>query len=213
MSADFNPGVLRSTRFPDRAARKPAGVLVDGVETLDNDFELHYTDEFSVRRGLARLAYAYGWAVVREEVVIPGWGRVDLLLQETDEDDWPYLIEIKLDLSRPSTIRRAYQQADGYGRWWEQTHGGGSYPILAAVTIDVDHMNSIGSVYPSVQWRTVSSMTRLLCGLGDDCAGRKVRAAARLAQVEAELVLHRAALTLATCAAYTQTRRRGEATS
>lgn len=197
---------MKSSRRPDDLQQRPPSVLVDGIATVNGDFELFYTDESSVRRGLARLAYAYGWAIVREEVVIPGWGRVDLLLQETSENEPPYLIEIKLELNRPSLVRRAFQQADGYGRWWERTYGGGSYPCLVAVTADWAATRSVGDAYPEVQFRAVNAMVRMLCALGPQAGKRRELARVRLAQAEANVDLHRAALNIVGAAAHSQAR-------
>lgn len=73
---------------------------------------VHWTDEASLRDGLAEFARLYGWKV-RTEVVLPGWGRVDLIAENRATQ---YVIEIKLRIDRPSLLRKAVQQLDGYAR-------------------------------------------------------------------------------------------------
>lgn len=174
-------------------------ILADGLSIANSEsgFHLTYTDEASVRRALARLARALGWAVVREEVVIPGWGRIDLLLRARSEDSIPYLVEIKLDLSKPANVRRAFQQVDGYGRWWEMQHGGPSYPILTSCTGSAELILSVGDAYPAVRYASVQRlMTTLLMGIASSPADRLGIARARLEQAEKELQIQRRAVDL-----------------
>lgn len=170
---------------------------VDGLAVLDDGFHLSYTDEASVRTGLARLARGLGWGVVREEVVIPGWGRVDLLLHEVCELDWPYLIEIKLDLTRPSVIRRAFQQADGYRRWWRQEYSQHCHPILAAVKFDAVAVGRVATAYREVTPIGVGSLMAKLPNFGWRQRQRAACAKRRVQLLEAELGLHRAAQAVA----------------
>lgn len=46
---------------------------------------VHDHTEKAIADGLAAFADAHGWLSVRREVVVPGWGRLDLLLQSYDE--------------------------------------------------------------------------------------------------------------------------------
>lgn len=173
-------------------------ILADGLSygRTGSGFHLTYTDEASVRRALARLARAYGWAIVREEVVVPGWGRIDLVLQPVSERCTPFLIEIKLDLSKPARVRRAFQQADGYGRWWEKQTGDRSYPVLTYCTGNHDLIKSVGDAYPSVSHRTVGDLMEFLCCAAASPAERRDVAKARLEQAERELQIHRRAADL-----------------
>ncbi len=174
-------------------------ILADGLSLggPKNPFHLTYTDEVSVRRALARLARAYGWAVVREEVVVPGWGRIDLLLQAASDQSMPLLVEIKLDLSRPAAIRRAFQQTDGYGRWWEKQTGAASRPLLTYCTGNAELIESVGDAYPAVRHQPVGDFMFTLCASQDSPAERRDLARSRLAQAERELAIQRRCADLA----------------
>lgn len=168
--------------------------LIEGL-TLDptGDFFLTYSDEASVRRAVATLARAYGWPIVREEVVIPGWGRVDLLLQ-MDEKAAPHLIELKLDLSRPSLIRKAFQQADGYGRWWQATHSQEPYVYLSMCTGDAAAISAVMNAYPLIECQWVGTLMKRLPLPQHSSAERLAVARERIDSTERQLKLQRRAL-------------------
>lgn len=120
---------------------------------------ISYRTEADMRRGLAKLAYAYGWNV-QEEVVIPVWGRIDLVLW--DPTPGSILIELKRELAKPSEVRRGFQQADGYGRWWTSNRGEPARVILAAGAVSVD-VAPVADAYPEVQFHTIG---QVMAGLG-----------------------------------------------
>ncbi len=173
--------------------------LVDGIEvTATGSFRLHYTDEASVRRGFARLARASGWFEVQEELVVPGWGgRIDLFLR-ADRASAPYVLEFKVDLTLPANIRRAFQQVDGYSRWWTAEHGEESIPILVACKQDGPALSRIADVYPQVTyWGVGALINRIVAGglRPDDASCHRARIAMqRVHLLEQELRVHRAAL-------------------
>lgn len=107
-----------------------------------------YRTEADMRRGLAKLAFAYGWNV-QEEVVIPVWGRIDLVLRDTAPGS--ILIELKRSLAKPSEVRRGFQQADGYGRWWTTNRGEPAQVILSAGSATVD-IAPVATAYPEVRF-------------------------------------------------------------
>lgn len=119
---------------------------------LPHPFQIFYRTEADMRASLAELAAFYGWDV-EQEVVIPGWGRVDLVLRQ-DKGAKPYLIELKLVLKKPSEVRRAFQQADGYGRWWTREHGEANTPIVVAEAPDMSVITPVADTYPAVPFRT-----------------------------------------------------------
>jgi hypothetical protein len=167
--------------------------LVDGLElTDDGKFVLHYGNEASVRRALARLARACGWAVVREEVVVPGWGRIDLVLAQT-VNAAPYIVELKLELTKPAAIRKAFQQVDGYSRWWTANKGQRSTPLLAACVVDVEAIQPAADAYLHVH---LASVSRLMDLLHTDSMAMPMQvelANDRLAELERQVAVHRAA--------------------
>lgn len=110
---------------------------------------INFASEAELRTGLAKLAFAYGWQV-REEVVIPGWGRIDLVLH--DYSPTSYLIELKQSLTKPSDIRKAFQQADGYGRWWTTNREQPAQVILAAAEARDSLIKPVAAAYPEVQY-------------------------------------------------------------
>ena len=167
---------------------------VDGIEVAaDGGFRLHYTNESSVRRGLARLARAAGWFEVREEVAIPGWGTIDLLLRSA-RGEAPVLLELKLDLTRPATVRKAFQQIDGYSRGWTAEHGEQSIPILSACKQDIATVDRISLAYPQVSYKPVSAILGYLAQAPGAVPVRYEAAVQRAAVLRRELALHDAAV-------------------
>lgn len=138
--------------------------------------QIQYRNEADIRRGLANLAYAYGWDV-RQEVVIPGWGRIDLVLK--DRSPGSILIELKADLSTARDVRRGYQQADGYGRWWRTNKNEPATAILAAAAVTNDLVAPVASAYPEVGFRLVGEVMDGLAHWGD-VESRRSEAARRL---------------------------------
>lgn len=155
--------------------------LFGGITLGDDDFPTVYLakSETALRRSLASVAYAYGWDV-REEVVIPGWGRIDIVLDAPGET---YLIELKIELTKPARIRRAFQQADGYGRWWVANVGRPTDTFLVGAEVDEAAIAAIADAYLiSVAWKTVGSLLHFLehGRFGDDPSpARALKAKAR----------------------------------
>lgn len=122
-----------------------------------------YRTEADMRAGLAKLAYAFGWTV-REEVVIPVWGRIDLVL--CDSAPGSILIELKRALTKPSEVRRGFQQADGYGRWWVANNGEPAQVILAAGAASVD-VAPVATAYPEVRFLLIGQVMAGLATWGN----------------------------------------------
>lgn len=140
------------------------------VERLSLDREsgqpvIRYANEAELRGGLAQLARAYGWRV-QEEVVVPGWGRIDLVLD--DGSGSPVnLVELKLELYKASDVRRGFQQADGYGRWWAQTRSENAVPFLVAAKANAELVGPVADAYSTVAFRTAVQFMASLAQLGD----------------------------------------------
>lgn len=132
--------------------------LVPGSESV---FTIQYRSEADLRRSLADLACLYGWSV-EEEVVVPGWGRIDLVLRR-DVTARPYLVELKLALRKPSEVRRGFQQADGYGRWWTKERSEANTPLLVAAAPDMSIVTPVADAYPAVPFRTIGAFMNGLC--------------------------------------------------
>lgn len=149
-------GVPASSYDPRRADPRDILTTFGETEYRDRTLSVRYRDEASLRRGLATIAHAYGW-LVEEEVVVPGWGRIDLVLREKESSP-PRLVELKRELRKPASVRRAFQQADGYGRWWTQKHNESCTVSLAGAVVDAQVMSSVASAYPEVDGCTVADL-------------------------------------------------------
>jgi len=125
--------------------------------------------EVEMRRNLASAAHACGW-LVEEEVFVPDWGRIDLILR--DGASAPLLIELKLDLTRPAQIRKAFQQTDGYGRWWVQEYGEAVDTLLVGLKVDPGGMSSVHRAYPHVGWCAAGSLLGKFVSRGGEEARR-----------------------------------------
>lgn len=150
-----------------------------------------YSDEVGLRKNLAVVARAYGWTV-RQEVVVPSWGRIDLVLTEPGTGA-AFLVELKLDLTKPAKVRRAFQQADGYGRWWTTNRGTASQVILVGVDVNDELMNTVGDLYPQVRHMRAATFMAALDGLGDR-RRRVITARLRADDIRSLLAVHEAAL-------------------
>lgn len=134
--------------------------------------------EADLRRNLATFAHAFGW-LVQEEVVVPGWGRIDLVLR--DGVSVTRLVELKLDLTKPARIRRAFQQADGYGRWWTQSYDMPADVSLVGARLDREACAPVMGAYPSVGCTDVPG----LMGLIKFSGSRRMRLTRAARRVEA----------------------------
>lgn len=154
------------------------GRVFGGIALTDDFVTIYNTEsETDLRRSLASVAHVYGWDV-SEEVVIPGWGRIDLVL----EDDSTYLVELKIDLTKPARVRRAFQQADGYGRWWTTNKGQPADVFLVGADMDDAVIKGVADAYYNVWPRTISDILYFLEGggfRGTDLS-RKIRRARAL---------------------------------
>lgn len=124
--------------------------LVDDTETIS----ISYSDEADLSLGIATVAHLHGWHVERE-VVIPGWGRLDLWLTEASGTrSWS--IELKLRLDRPALVRKAFQQAEGYRRWLIDDGREPFGMVLAAPDANCNQqlIAQVGRLYPSVRFVT-----------------------------------------------------------
>jgi hypothetical protein len=136
--------------------------------------------EADLRRNLATFAHAFGW-LVQEEVVVPGWGRIDLVLR--DGVSVTRLVEMKLDLTKPARIRRAFQQADGYGRWWTQSYDVPADVSLVGAKLDRQACAPVMGAYPSVDCSDVPGLMWLIKYSGSKRT-RLTRAARRVMVVD-----------------------------
>lgn len=159
---------------------------------------LLYTGEIEARKGIAAWARALGW-IVREELVIPGWGRIDIVLRDSEES-WPFLIELKLSLCKPAEIRKAFQQADGYGRWWSQ-QGEPNTVIVVGLTIDEAAVGLVQDAYPAIAGVSAARLLHGLPELGTPRL-RLERSQARLVEVARSLAIHQLAERLVTKAVH-----------
>ena len=147
---------------------------------------LSTTVEADFRRSLASFAYAYGWTV-QEEVVIPGWGRIDIVLDAAGQT---FLIELKIDLTKPARIRRAFQQADGYGRWWSANRGRPADVFLCGAQVDDQAVSSVAFAYPMVGAKSVPALLGFM-SRGGSPAGVLARAYAAKRRAERASVVGR----------------------
>lgn len=168
------------------ASTPPTGAYVEA-----GAIGARYTGETNLRSTLAQIARAHGWTV-EEEVVVPGWGRVDLVLRDPGEGA-PYLIELKLELMKPAKIRRAFQQADGYGRWWSSNHGLAARTYLVGAREDIVAIRPVAVAYPEVGYLSASHFMGALATWGN----REMRAriaAGRADALRQQLELHEVAI-------------------
>lgn len=137
-----------------KKSAKAGRAIVRPIPGQSVGFKITYRTEADLRASLAELASLYGWDV-EEEVVVPGWGRIDLVLRAGD-DLPPYLVELKLALTKPSEVRRAFQQTDGYGRWWAKERNEANVPLLVAKAPDMSIVTPVADAYPGVPFRTIN---------------------------------------------------------
>lgn len=148
--------------------------------------------EARIRTALASLSFLHGWDV-QEEVVVPGWGRIDLILR--DGVSAPTLIELKIDMTKPARVRKAFQQADGYGRWWTECKRETPNVVLIGVDVDSAILDPVASAYLSVHCMAIGLFIGFL-ETGGTKAGRSKRAEvmrARRAGANRLAELHRVA--------------------
>lgn len=179
---------MSATRNP-RDLHTAFGGIALGV---DSQPTCHLTkSETDLRRSLASVAYAYGWGV-QEEVVIPGWGRIDILLSAAQQT---FLVELKIDLTKPASIRRAFQQADGYGRWWTNNKGTPADVFLCAAEMDDAAIASVAAAYPMVGPKSVGNLLGFLeyGGTRSGRSARAIRAKVRAARAALVSEFHAAA--------------------
>lgn len=152
------------------------------VRLAERQLWVHYRTEADLRSSLAELAAVYGWDA-EEEVIVPGWGRIDLVLRSAPKAR-PFLVELKLALNKPNEVRRAFQQADGYGRWWSKERGEANTPLVVAKAPNMDIVTPVADAYPAVPFRTISAFIRGLWSW--DPTRERVERAATYTQILAE---------------------------
>ncbi|WP_433078983.1 hypothetical protein ACQP1P_38870 [Dactylosporangium sp. CA-052675] len=170
----------------DRQA--PRLVAVDGQIKIQN-----WRNEIDLRKQLARLAHLYGWNV-SEEVVVPGWGRIDIVLEDEDLPNKPILIELKLEIRRPSEARKAFQQIDGYGRWWKATRNQGAELVLCVVDHEPAVTRPVADAYPEVSLHSAGEVMAFLPHWRTPADVRWAAARDRLADARKTLALHEQAV-------------------
>ncbi|MEH0657692.1 hypothetical protein QA860_08095 [Streptomyces stelliscabiei] len=171
------------------------GLLGDTKAPLrldDNKIVVSYATEAHARTAFRQLAEAYGW-LVEEEVVIPGWGRVDLVLRSSPSEK-PLLIELKKELRKPSEIRRAFQQADGYGRWWSTHKAETTTSILVGIQVDWERVGPVADAYPEVGVLDGPTFMHRLNTWDSNTGHRALRAHDRLTRLANQLAVHQHAV-------------------
>lgn len=154
---------------------------------------IHDHTEKSLADGLAGYADVNGWHV-RREVVIPGWGRLDLLLSNDNiEETWA--VELKVDLHQQAQVRKAFAQADGYYRYLSDNPRG--LPevddvFLVALSHSPENLDPVDRLYGSVTFDTYSQFMGRLSRHADlDVVQSRLDAARREVAVrEAIYVAH-----------------------
>lgn len=160
------------------------------LEAVDGSIRIKgWRSEADLRRQLAKLAYAYGWNV-EQEVVVPGWGRIDIVLHDPDAPNFPILIELKVELRQPAAVRKAFQQADGYGRWWKTTKNQPSEVVLCAATIDEATTRPVADAYPEVSLYGVGAVMGFLPQWRAKSTKRWMQARVRLEDARRVLAVH-----------------------
>lgn len=167
------------------------GARQEPLALHDDNIKISFTTEADARTRFRQLAEAYGW-LVQEEVVIPGWGRVDLVLRSAPSSS-PLLVELKKELRKPSEIRRAFQQADGYGRWWARHQGESATSILVGVQGDWARVMPVADTYPEVICLSGGLFMDRLRSWDKDPGARALRAHNRLTHLETLVAVHRRA--------------------
>lgn len=158
------------------------------LSVIDGRITCQIRSETDLRKSLAMLARAAGW-LVQEELVVPGWGRIDLVLRE-EVFLPPYLVELKLDLTKQAAVRKAFQQADGYGRWWSTTRGEAATVIVVPAEFDDGLMSAVQAAYPTLQWHGLSEFIYVVTAMLDRPRGRVARANALLADLKSLVEVH-----------------------
>jgi hypothetical protein len=158
----------------------------------DGKIVMTYVTEADARSAFGQLAEVYGW-IAEEEVVIPGWGRVDLVLRSAHAEK-PLLIELKRELRKPSEIRKAFQQADGYGRWWSTHRSESATSILVGIQTDWSRVRPVADAYPEVGVLDGPTLMDRLINWDRSPDHRALRAHDRLARLTTLLEVHRHAV-------------------
>ena len=147
------------------------------VRLRDSAAVITWITEADLSDGLAELASAYGWMVERERQ-IGTWGRLDLVCHAYPGDHH-LVIEVKQALTRSASIRKAFQQADGYSRYLA-SQGVRSRVILTAADIDVERTADPEVLYAeTVQLMPVAVLIRALDRYRGQLAVRLERARQR----------------------------------
>lgn len=152
----------------------------------DGQPKIVYTDEASLRDGLAGLAYLAGWDVETEHHVV-GWGRPDLYLRC---DDRQVAVEIKLDLTRAATIRKAFQQADVYAK----ALGPDVEVILTAPLVDMALAEQYDLAYTEVWFMDTGFFWNWIHGTTVGMRQRHLTALARQRRIAEDLAISTAIL-------------------
>lgn len=144
-------------------------MTTDLLRLVNDHPQIGYTTEASLRDGLAALAHLAGWEVETEHHIV-GWGRPDLYLRGPDQTE--IAVEIKLDLRRAATIRKAFQQADVYAKALVP----GVDVILTAPTVDHALAQKYDLAYPDVWFLDTDGFVRWLYGASRGMSARHLRA-------------------------------------
>lgn len=166
---------------------------------LDDGTTVRYAGEAQLNLGIASVAHLHGWTVERE-VVIPGWGRLDLWITNA-AGTRSFAIELKQRLDRPALIRKAFQQAEGYRRWIFDADTDVFEMILSAPepTSDQAAVRTVERLYPGVHFKGVGQVLYLLTEPSTfreefELIAQRERAHERLVVAQRESALRAAAL-------------------
>lgn len=163
----------------------PAGTgfgMTDHLHVVDDRPQIRFTDEASLRDALAHLAFLAGWDVETEHHVV-GWGRPDLYLR--DPSGYELAVEIKLNLTRAASIRKAFQQADVYAK----ALGPDVEVVLTAPEVDRSLAEQYDLAFADVWFLDTNRFCDWLYGAKRGMRERHLRALARQREIAEHLAL------------------------
>jgi hypothetical protein len=156
----------------------------DLIRLEDGQPFVMYGSESDLRDALHAYADSYGWNV-KTEVHVPGWGRIDLLIRGA----WrPWVIELKVAVSKPALLRRGLTQVHGYAASVAQTMERSTRSILCAPKFPDWAQEMASTAYPDIELITVSE---LMGELDIYSGGLRERASDRLRAAEHEAEVRR----------------------
>lgn len=160
-------------------------MTADVVLAANDEIELRWQSEADLRDSLADFARLHGWQV-QTELVVPGWGRPDLVLSVNDV---MVVVELKVALTAQSRIRKAFQQADAYRRCLPAA----THVLLVAGHINRDLASEYATAFRSVTLCAAGELMGTIAGYADGIFTRCDEATRQVEALESRLALARAA--------------------